>query len=393
MGREYGKPYTCVIKPEQRRREPHAAAEKKEFMFGRLRLLWAVLMVLGASIAGKAQKYSNEFLTIGVGARAHGMGTAVAATVGDVTAGLWNPAGLAQIDTAEGLQLGAMHAEWFAGVSKFDYLGFTPPLGNGARLGFSLVRFGIDGIPNTLSLYNSDGTVNFDQVTEFSAADYAFLVSYAKPLKVKKGELLAGGSVKVIHRRIGPFANSWGFGLDAGLQYHIKGWSFGLVAKDITSTFNAWSFSFTEVEKETLALTNNEVPINSVEITRPQVVLGAARRFAVKNIGLTPEVNFILTTDGQRNTLVSADPVSMDLAGGVEADYKNFLFLRAGVSQFQQFTDFEGSEQLRMRPSLGVGFRISKFVVDYAYTDLGSEESTYSHIISLHLAIRPKDSR
>jgi hypothetical protein len=366
------------------------AANATKLMYRTLLFLTAGLLL---GFSGQAQKYSNEFLTIGVGGRAHGMGTAVIASVDDVTAGMWNPAGLATLQPDDGYQIGAMHAEWFAGVSNFDYLGFTTALANGNRIGLSLVRFGIDGIPNTLSLYNSDGTINFDNVTEFSAADYAFILSYAKPFKVKKGQLLGGANIKVIHRRIGPFANSWGFGLDAGLQYRIKDWNFGLVAKDVTSTFNAWSFSFSEDEREVLELTNNEVPINSVEITRPQILLGAARRFQFGNVGLMPEANFIFTTDGARNTLLSADPISMDIAGGVEADYKEFVFLRAGVSQFQQITNFDGGENLKVRPSLGVGFRISSLTVDYAYTDLGAEESTYSHIISLHLAIRPKGSR
>jgi len=351
-----------------------------------------LLLFLSLCLSGAlaAQKYSNEFLSIGVGARAQGMGTAVIASVDDVTAGVWNPAGLAHLQPQDGLQLGAMHAEWFGGVSKFDYLAMTPSLSNGARLGISLIRFGIDDIPNTLTLYNSDGTVNFDNVTEFSAADYALLLSYAQPFKVKKGKLLGGGSVKVIHRRIGPFAQSWGFGLDAGLQYRRKAWSFGLLAKDITTTFNAWSFDFTQQEKEILELTNNEVPINSVEITRPQLILGIARRFELGKIGLSPEVNFIFTTDGQRNTLVSADPISMDLAAGLEAAYKDFLFARAGVSQFQEVSNFDGGTDMRVRPSIGLGFRISSLVIDYAYTDLGSDESTFSHVISLQLALKPK---
>lgn len=358
-------------------------------MVMRKTLLFSIL-ALCVSGSVMAQKYSNEFLAIGVGARAQGMGTAVIASVDDVTAGVWNPAGLANLRPSDGLQIGAMHAEWFAGVSKFDYLSFTPSLNNGARLGLSLIRFGIDGIPNTLSLYNSDGTVNFDNVTEFSAADYAFILSYAKAFKVKKGRLLGGGNVKIIHRRIGPFANSWGFGLDAGLQYHRKAWSFGLVAKDVTTTFNAWSFDFTEEEKEVLALTNNEVPINSVEITNPRLILGVSRQFDFGKITLSPEANFIFTTDGQRNTLLSADPISMDLAAGAEAAYKDFLFLRAGVSQFQEISDFDGGTNMQVRPSLGVGFRVSSLMVDYAYTDLGTDESTYSHVISLRLALQPK---
>lgn len=352
-------------------------------------IVFSCLMAL-ANVTLQAQKYSNEFLSIGVGARAQAMGNAVIAGTEDVTAGAWNPAGLANLDEFEGLQLGAMHAEWFAGIGKFDYLGITLPFANRQRrLGLSVIRFGIDEIPNTLSLYESDGSINFDNIVEFSAADYAFLLSYAQRLKTQKGRLQIGGNVKVVHRRIGPFATSWGFGLDAGLQYRNNGWQFGLLAKDITATFNAWSFSFTEEEKEALSLTGNEVPINSVEVTKPQLIVGAARRFELGAVGLLPELDLIVTTDGQRNTLLSSDPFSIDPAFGLEADYKQFIFLRAGLNQFQKIRDFDGAESLRMRPGLGVGLRISSLRVDYAFTDLGSEENTYSHVVSLMLDIKP----
>ena len=163
-----------------------------------------------------------------------------------------------------------------------------------------------------------------------------------------------------------------------------------MLAKDVTTTFNAWSFSFTEEEKEVLELTNNEVPINSVEVTKPQLVLGAGRRFELGNVGLLPELDLIVTTDGQRNTLLSASPFSIDPAFGIEADFKQFVFFRAGLNQFQRIKDFDNSENLRMRPSLGVGLRIASLKIDYAFTDLGSEENTFSHIISLLLEIKPR---
>ena len=227
------------------------AEKRNRYMQRLLRLIGISVFVACLASTALSQKYSNEFLSIGVGARAQALGTAVVASTADVTAGAWNPAGLANLNQTQGLQVGAMHAEWFAGIGKFDYLGITLPLANQQRrLGLSLIRFGIDEIPNTLSLYESDGTINFDNIVEFSAADYAFLLSYAQQLKTEKGRLQLGGNVKVIHRRIGPFANSWGFGLDAGLQYRNNDWMFGLVAKDITTTFNAWSFNFTQEEKE-----------------------------------------------------------------------------------------------------------------------------------------------
>ncbi|HRD80451.1 MAG TPA: hypothetical protein PLL53_06815, partial [Saprospiraceae bacterium] len=54
-----------------------------------------VVMLCGFISNATAQKYSNEFLSIGVGARAQGMGMAVIAGGSDVTSGVWNPAGLA----------------------------------------------------------------------------------------------------------------------------------------------------------------------------------------------------------------------------------------------------------------------------------------------------------
>lgn len=348
-------------------------------------LLWVV--------PGHGQKYSNEFLAIGVGARAQGMGNAVVAGLDDVYAGVWNPAGLAGLTPDDGLQVGAMHSEWFGGVGNFDYLGFTLPTSKpNTRLAFSLIRFGIDQIPNTLSLYESDGTINFDNLREFSAADYAFLGSYAQAIERPKGPLRIGGSIKVVHRRIGAFATSWGFGADLGVQWVRPKWRFGILAKDLTTTFNAWSFNFTDEEKEVLELTGNEVPISSVEITKPQLIVGVSRSFALsEKINLRTELDLIATTDGQRNTLLSADPISVDPTFGLEADYRGFVFVRAGVNQFQNELDFDGNETLTARPSLGIGLKLGGLLVDYAYTDLGDERNTFSHVISLRLSIKPKD--
>lgn len=338
-----------------------------------------------------AQKYSNEFLSIGIGAQALGLGNAVAANTADVTSGYWNPAGLANVSADEGVLLGAMHSEWFAGITKMDFIGFSLPMAQtNRRLGVSVIRFGVDGIPNTLSLYNSDGSVNFDNVTEFSAADYAFLFSYAQNMKIKKGSLQMGANLKIVHRRIGPFANSWGFGLDFGAQYQISKWRFGLMASDVTSTFNAWSFSFTDQEKEVLEATGGEVPIKSLEITKPHITLGISRGFAIKDITLRPELDFFVTTDGKRNTLVSGNPFSIDLSFGMEAGYNDFLFLRAGVSQFQKQENFDNTETLIVRPSLGVGLKLGQLMVDYAYTNPSDGQNRFAHIVSLQYNVRPR---
>ncbi|MBO9572986.1 MAG: hypothetical protein J7497_12395, partial [Chitinophagaceae bacterium] len=70
---------------------------------------------------GNAQfrKYSNEFLNIGAGARGLAMGSAQVASVNDGSSGYWNPAGL--VNVKDNPQLSIMHAEYFAGIGKYDY--------------------------------------------------------------------------------------------------------------------------------------------------------------------------------------------------------------------------------------------------------------------------------
>jgi len=336
-----------------------------------------------------AQKYSNEFLAIGIGARARAMGNATVASTNSVMASYWNPAALASLDIT-GIQAGAMHTEQFAGVAKFDYLGLTLPLNTpNRRVGVSLIRFGIDDIPNTLSLFEEDGTVNFDNIVPFSAADYALLLSYGQKINTKKGNLYVGGNAKIIYRQIGPFATSWGFGIDASALYYGKKWRLGLVIRDASNTFNSWSFSLSDQERSTLSLTGNDLPINSVEKTSPQITFGIARPFSInENWNVLAEVDLIATTDGRRNTLVSADPVSGDVAIGMEFDYKDRLFLRMGANNFQRDNNFFTKDFLTVQPNIGVGLKIARFQVDYAFTDVGEQRNqTYSHVISLLLNI------
>ena len=352
----------------------------------------AALFVFLGTLNITAQSFSNEFLSIGVGAKAQGLGTSVVASVNDVTAGFWNPAGLARLDH-DGWQFAAMHAEWFAGVGKFDYLSGSINIGpRNRRLGLSLIRFGIDGIPNTLNLFEEDGTINFDNVVPFSAADYALIASMGQNLLKDNDRLTVGGNVKLIYRNIGPFARAFGFGLDAGLQYHGDKWQLGLMLKDFTGTFNAWNFSFTDDEIQVLELTDNEIPENSVEVTSQQIILGAGRFFNLKgDFELFAEINFQATTDGRRNTLIQSNSVSVAPTMGFELNFRKFLFARYGFVNIQRDTNLGGNPFWTLDPALGIGIAFKKLVIDYAFTDVGEQRnSTFSHVISLKYSIDPK---
>lgn len=356
---------------------------REPYMRKYLILILGSLSILPALGQSSAPKYSNEFLSIGISARALGMSNSVVASVNDVTGGYWNPAALTLIESD--IQLGVMHSEYFAGIAKYDYGSFAMALPEkNAAVGLSIIRFGVDDIPNTLYLIEPDGSINYDNITAFSVADYAFLGSYAQ--KLQWHNLRVGGNIKVVHREAGDFATAWGFGLDAGAQMDLNNWKFGATFKDITSTFNAWSFSFSEEEKQVLLATGNVIPENSLEITTPKLILGAAYDFTLnENFGLLAEINADITTDGRRNVLISADPFSIDPHLGIEADYKEFIYVRAGIGNVQRYIpDDLFEEAWTMQPNIGLGVEIGPIMLDYAYTNIGKQsEVLYSHVFSL----------
>ena len=337
------------------------------------------------------RKYSNEFLNIGAGARGLAMGSSQIASVNDGTSGYWNPAGLVGIKDHP--QLNLMHAEYFAGIGKYDYLSVALPTVNNKRtIGISALRFAVDDIMNTLFLVEPDGSINYNNIQSFSSADYAFIFSIAQKLKEKGNKNMHFGlNAKVIHRNVGKFARAWGFGLDAGLQIMSNKWKFGITGRDFTSTFNAWSFSFTEREKEVLYLTNNEIPVKSTELTAPRLILGVARDFKIgKKLGLLAEANVDVTFDGQRNTLISSDPVSADPKLGLELNINNVFFLRGGINNFQRaLADGDTLNQKKVwiyQPSAGAGFRISNVTIDYAFTNLANQSNPlFTHVFSIKL--------
>ena len=359
-------------------------------------LLMASLVLSCFKGYSQFRKYSNEFLNIGAGARGLAMGGAQIASVNDATAGYWNPAGLVNVKDYPSLAL--MHAEYFAGIGKYDYASMAIPLADKKRtIGFSLLRFAVDDIPNTLFLVEPDGSLNYNNIRSFSSADYAFLFSYAQYIKNTGDKTISfGGNAKVIHRNVGSFAKAWGFGLDAGVQIQAKKWRLALAARDITTTFNAWSFSFTDKEKEALYLTNNDIPVKSTELTSPRLIAGGAYDFKLtKTLNLLAEANLDFTFDGKRNTVISTDPISIDPKLGLELGYKQLIHVRAGVNNFQQgLADGDTLNQKKVwiyQPSLGVGFKLKNITIDYAFTNLANQSNPlYSHIFSLRVDFVPK---
>lgn len=114
-----------------------------------------------------------QFLKIGAGVRAIGMGGAFVAVANDVTALYWNPAGIATI--SGGGEATFNHAEWLA-ETAYDFAGVTLNAGNFGTLGLSITSFRVpEDVVRTYRFPEGTGE-------RFDASSIALAVSYARML-------------------------------------------------------------------------------------------------------------------------------------------------------------------------------------------------------------------
>lgn len=344
--------------------------------------LFILIIIFAGSHTFYAQirVYSNEFLNIGVDAAALSMGNSVIASSSGVNSAYWNPAGVLKMNNQS--EVSMMHSNYFSGLAQYDYAAAAYKINDSSAVSFSFIRFGVDDIPNTLNLVDANGNVNYDRITYFSIADYAFLFSYSRLSKIKG--LSFGGSLKIIYRSQGDFAKAYGFGFDAGAQYFLNNWRFGVVLRDATSTFNIWIFN-KELFEQTFIETGNEVPENSTEITLPKLLLASARNFKINDkINALLEIDLDVFFDGAHNSVIKFDPVSIEPHLGFQFSYLKNVFIRGGVTGFQRVKDINNEYQLLLQPTIGIGFSYFNISFDYALTDVGDFSiAPYSHIFSL----------
>jgi hypothetical protein len=168
-----------------------------------------------------------------------------------------------------------------------------------------------------------------------------------------------------------------------------------LVARDITSTFNAWIFDLSPEMKEVFVATGNVLPQNGLELTLPRFIFAANAKYDIGKKGIygAGELDLDLTTDGKRNVLLRTNVFSIDPHLGMEFGYKSIVAVRFGLSNMQYIKDFDNNTSLNIQPNLGLGVQIKNFQLDYAFTDIGDASvALYSHVFSLKLKLdKPKN--
>lgn len=134
-----------------------------------------LLMLSSAAFGGDFSKVGTsaaQFLKIGVGARAAGLGDAYGALANDVDALYWNPAGIASVQT---ISFAATHTQWFADISH-NFAGLVVPLNGNGVVGLSVTTLGApDQEVTTLTSPDGNGVY-------YSVSDIALGVSYARLL-------------------------------------------------------------------------------------------------------------------------------------------------------------------------------------------------------------------
>ena len=103
----------------------------------------------------------------------------------------------------------------------------------------------------------------------------------------------------------------------------------------------------------------------------------------MKNITKKEYIDFI-------KTFITVNMTEDEELKNLEFSYNDYLYLRTGVNQFQRELDFDQKETLKFRPNLGLGLKLGKLLVDCAYTDLGGNQNTFSHVVSLRLGVKPR---
>ena len=309
-------------------------------------------------------KYAGEFMSLGVGGRAIGMGGAFTAVANDATAGYYNPAGLANLNYP---QITLMHAEQFGALVNYDYGAIVIPYDTDMSFALSAFRIGIDGIHDTRNaLYdaNGDGIIDirddrldYNKITEFSNQDWAFYLSFAKKYSEN---FYWGVNAKVIRRSIAE-ASATGIGFDIGAFYSpFDNFYLGANLQDATTTLIAWSTGRNELVSPTLKI--------------------GTSYFLTEFLGgyLLPALDFDLRFENRRfASQFNIGPISFDMHAGLEYSFRNLIYVRGGYNDVKQFT-------------IGAGVKLPKLNIDYSFARFSQSEIERlpdSHRISVLLTL------
>jgi hypothetical protein len=322
-----------------------------------MKKLLIVLLIVGLAGSASAQfskvgTAGAQFLKIGVGSRYQGMGEASTATVNDIYAMYWNPAGLAAIENSA---IGFTNVNWVLDIN-LNYLGY-------AR---SFENIGVFGVSAAVLSMGSQQITTFDQQdgtgSSYTATSYAVGFTYARQLTTK---FAFGATVKYVGERIHQ-ERSGGVGIDFGTMFYT-GFRSLRIGMSIANMGPELKFSGPDLDiryDPQEGQGANSPIAGSLKSTPYDLPM-------VFRVGMAYDLNF-----GPKSVLTLASELKHPSdnveqgAIGAEFGYSNSFFLRGGYKINYDEEHF----------SVGGGIKTTvagetKLLVDYSWQDLGRLQS------------------
>ncbi len=315
-----------------------------------------MLIIVGFSENLFPQTYAGssagQFLKIGVGARAGGMGNAFVAISDDPAAIYWNPGVISRLENNSVL---FNHTYWLAETSH-DFAGIVIKLLSGHSLALSYTALSMNDMKVTNEFYQ-EGTGEY-----FSASDIALGLSYAFNLT---NEFSIGFTVKYILQSVWHMDAS-AFALDIGLFYltPVKGLSLGMSITNIGSEIkyegddNFIYYSFDPSKHGNSDKIFSEIKMDSWDLP----------------LSFRVGLSYQLLINRYNSIIISGDAVHPNdyneyVNLGFEYSFKKTVFLRAGYKSLFKIDSEEG-----ITAGVGLLYYLTDFIpmkVDYSYSDFG----------------------
>jgi len=312
-----------------------------------------VFMLLSSGLSFAADyKYAGEFLNVGAGARALGMGGAFVAVADDGTTAYWSPGGLALLESRE---FSFMYCQQFSSLVKTNFISYVHPKSRFGAFGISWLRLGVEDIPKTGFIdANQNNFQDFDdknnngikeegelyiehpiQVSSFDDIEDGILLSYG----FKLGNTIStGANLKPIRQMLAE-NSSTGWGIDIGCIYKpISSFRLGLNLQDVTKTRLKWDSA-----------------------TKHEDVIPFSLKFGAAYIKRLPAIKSDVTFSWSIDTRYGTE-----MRYGAEWWIMKVIALRIGL-----YDD---------RLSVGSGIRVANFQADYAF--VGHDDLGNTHRIS-----------
>jgi len=293
-----------------------------------------------------------QFLEIGVGARAVGMGEAYTVVASDASAAFWNPAGLTD---AGARNLFSSYSSWPAGIS-FAGLAYSMKLGQMGTFAVSGIYLMTDDMEVT-TIAQPEGTGEM-----FNLTNYAVGLSFARFLTDR---VSVGVTTKLVHEDyFGYGYSTWALDLGTVYRTNFHGLRLGMSIQHFAP----------EVKFDGDFIDYSD-PL-SVDANKP-------KEFETYSLPMNFRfgVSFNALNSARQQLLVAADMIHPNnnleqYNIGVEYSFNQMFHLRGGykLNADEGGLTFGGGAQV----GLGAGLKLA---CDYAYADLGLLQS--AHRVSL----------